>query len=303
MLSEQELIAYLENTLSPAERARIEAELERDPQQRRQLMQQAQMENALRAALDNSTASARVKKSVLTVIRGESEEAIKQHVMADTRFTSRPFSIFNFLSSAFRRPAWAFSLASACLAVFTDVWFATRPAPLAPAIETPSQVALSTGSIVPKTGDTIRAGDATSATVTFADGTILHLEPGTEIRLESVATPPRHGGKQFKLISGALSADVAKQPPGLPLLIQTPHALVTVVGTEFDLTVGTNQTQLEVERGLVEFSGTGSTNPLAVAAGELAVAIKGLPQAQRLARNPYFWPFSSESPWNSSSSS
>ena len=298
MLNEQNLIAYLENTLPPDERARVEAELERDPQQRRQIVRHMQLDAALHAALGESKSNERVKQSVLAVICGESEEAIKQQVLANTGSTSRPSSILQLLSSIFRRPAWAFAAATACIAIFLGVWFATRPAPLALAIETPTQVALASRTVIPKSGDSIRAGDATSATVTFADGTILHLEPGAEIRLESVTTPPRHGGKQLKLISGSISATVAKQPPGLPLLIQTPHALVTVVGTEFDLTVDTNQTQLEVEHGLVDFSGTGSTNPLAVAAGELAVATKGLPQAQRLARNPYFWPFSSDSPWN-----
>ncbi|MSU59656.1 MAG: hypothetical protein EXS35_16070 [Pedosphaera sp.] len=298
MLTEQDLIAYLENTLSPTDRQRVEAELERDPQQRRQFIRQRQLDAALRASLGESGSHERVKQSVLAVIRGETEEAIKQQVLADTSFTSRPLSILHFLSSIFRRPAWTFTAAAACIAIFLGVWFVTRPAPLALAIETPTQVALASGMVTPKPGDTIRASDTTSATVTFADGTTLHLEPGTEIRLEAVANPPRAGGKQFKLISGALSADVAKQPAGLPLLIQTPHALVTVVGTEFDLTVGTNQTQLEVEHGLVQFSGIGSTNPLAVAAGELAVATEGSPQVQRLARNPYFWPFSSDSPWN-----
>ena len=141
--------------------------------------------------------------------------------------------------------------------------------------------------------------DSGSATVTFVDGTILHLEPGTEIIFQPVANPPRPGGKQFKLISGSLSADVAKQPPGLPLLIQTPHALVTVVGTEFDLSVATNQTALEVTHGLVKLTGAGETNPVNVAAGEFAVASpRAALQYGRLARNPFLWPFSSASIWN-----
>ena len=310
MLTEQELIAYLENTLSPAERQRVEVEMDRDPQQRRQLVRQIQLDAALRATLGESVANERVKQSVLAVVRGESEESIKQQVLEDTTFLSRssrrkeaqssqPSSILHRLSSFLRRPAWAFSLAAACLAVFIGVWFATRPVPTALAIEMPTQVALSSGSIVPKVGETIHVEDSASATVKFADGTILHLEPGTEIRFQAVAKPPRPGGKQLKLISGSLSAEVAKQPEGLPLLIETPHALVTVVGTEFDLSVATNQTALEVTHGHVKMTGAGATQPVSVAAGEFALASpQGALQYGRLARNPYRWPFSSASVWN-----
>lgn len=298
MLTEQELIGYLENELPPADRQRVEAELERDPQQRRQLVQQAQMENALRAALGNA-ANEHVKQSVLTVLRGEQDASLKQRVLADTSFVSRPFSLLDSLSAIFRRPAWAFSLAAVCIILFLGIWLTTRTAPLADAIETPTQVALASGKLTPKLGDTIRVGNSTSATVTFADGTILHLEPGTEIALQPVTNPPRAGGKQFKLISGALSAAVAKQPTGLPLLIQTPHALVTVVGTEFDLNVATNQTALEVTHGLVKMSGTSDAQPVSVAAGEFAVAApRTATRYGRLARHPFLWPFSSASIWN-----
>ena len=193
---------------------------------------------------------------------------------------------------------------TASLCIFGGVWLAMRSdskssAPLALAIETPTRVQLASGAVIPKVGDVIQAGDSGSATVTFADGTILHLEPGTEIVFQPVANPPRLGGKQLKLISGSLAAEVAKQPDGLPLLIQTPHALVTVVGTEFDLAVATNQTALEVRHGLVKMTGAGETNPVSVAAGEFAVATPHAAlQYGRLARNPFLWPFSSASLWN-----
>ncbi|MEP6662495.1 MAG: FecR family protein, partial [Verrucomicrobiota bacterium] len=155
------------------------------------------------------------------------------------------------------------------------------------------------GSFIPEFGDGLRVGGNGSGTMTFADGTVLHLEPGTEIIFQSVANPPRNGGKQLKLISGSLSADVAKQPMDLPLLIQTPHALVTVVGTQFDLAVSTNQTELEVTRGLVKMADTGAAKTVSVAEGEFAVASPNAAmQYGRLARNPFLWPFSSASIWN-----
>lgn len=310
MLSQHDLIAYLENTLPPAERLRVEAALERDPQQRRQLLQNVRLDAALRASLGKPGSHERVKRSVLAVLRGETEEAIKQQVIEDTTFlssrlrieaaqASQPFSILHLLRSCLRRRAWAIPLAAACLALCFAVWFALRGATFSPAIETPTLVALSSGAIVPKAGDSVRVNASGSGTVKFADGTILHLEPGTEVRFVSIANPPRAGGKQLKLISGSLTADVAKQPEGRPLLIETPHAIATVVGTEFDLNVATNQTELAVTRGLVKLTGANDAHPVSVAAGEFAVAAPSTATRYgRLARNPYLWPFSSASVWN-----
>ncbi len=300
MLNEQDLIAYFENTLPPAGRQRVEAELDRDPQGRGELMRQIQLDAALRASLGEVEAVERVKRSVLAVTRGESDEAIKQHVLDDTLSTARSHANwFAWLAGMLRRPAWGVALATASLALFIGLWMVIRSGHATSDVEAPSQVVLASGSIVPKVGDTIRAASSASATIRYADGTILHLEPGTEIRLQSVGTPGRNGGKQLKLVSGSLSADVAKQPAGFPLLIQTPHALVSVVGTEFDLSVEKETTALEVSQGLVRMSGTGATQAVSVAAGEFAVVSpQGALQYGRLARNPYRWPFSTASIWN-----
>lgn len=340
MLSEQEIAGLLDGSLSPEEQARLCRLVEDDPDVRRQLREQFQMDNVLRVTVGSAAANERVKQSVLAVVRGESEAAIKQHVLDDTTFlsrsrrreeaqTSRPSGKVSLLTSAatnlfesLRRPAWALSFAAACLCLGFGAWFALRSnrphtLSLAAAVETPVRVDYpkgttilsapntkiqhdgSAGSFTPRSGDGLRVSEFSSATIRFADGTVLHLEPRTEVRFQPVANPPRNGGKQLKLLSGALSADVAKQPPGLPLLIETPHALVTVVGTEFDLNVATNQTELEVTRGLVKLADTDATQPVSVAAGEFAVAA---PQTAmrygRLARNPYLWPFSSASIWN-----
>lgn len=296
MLNEQELIAFLENTLSADEREHVETELERDLQFRRQLVQQAQLDAALRALLGSATANERVKQSVLAIMRGEQDAALKRRVLADTAIARPQPSVWAWLAGLVRRPAFGFGFAVAL--VVAVVWFAQRPATTAADIELPVRVELAGNSTPPKLGEFIRASANSSATVQFADGTTLHLEPGTEISLEAVDAK-RNGGKQLKLLAGSLSADVAKQPEGLPLLIQTPHALVTVVGTEFDLSVATNQTALEVTHGLVKMTGSRATNAVSVAAGEFAVASAREPMRYgRLPRNPLLWPFSSASIWN-----
>lgn len=337
MLNEQEITDLLDGTLSSEERARLGKLLEADSEARRELREQSQLDNVLRVALSGATTHERVKQSVLAVVRGESEDAMKQQVLEDTTFISRSSrreeaqtkvsqslltSAATNLMDLFRRPAWAFSFVAVCVCLGLGAWFVMRvnhPQPLsfASAIETPSHVDFpvdsemfprpgtkiqfdrSAGSFTPQPGDGLRVGDSGSGTVRFADGTVLHLEPGTEVRFQSVTEPQRKGGKQLKLVVGALSAEVAKQPEGLPLLIETPHALVTVVGTEFDLNVATNQTELEVAHGLVKLARTGTEQPVSVAAGEFAVAAPNAAMRYgRLPRNPYLWPFSSASIWN-----
>ena len=65
--------------------------------------------------------------------------------------------------------------------------------------------------------------------VAFADGTMIMLTAGAQLRLCASST----GGKRLELAAGGLSATVAKQPPGRPLLVATPRLLATVVGTSF----------------------------------------------------------------------
>jgi len=312
MLTEQQIIGFIEGTLGPEEHALVEGALTTEPTERKRALDQIRLDAALRAALGGTNASERVKQSVLAVIFGESEAALKQQVLEDTTFftrrsrreqahTSRPSSLIDLVSAAFRRPAWAFSFAALCLCLGLSLWLALRPTPaaLALSLELPTRVELPTGAVVPKAGATLRVGESGSGTVTFADGTVLHLEPGTEFRFQPVARPLRKGGKQLKLLSGALSANVASQPRGLPLLIETPHAMLTVVGTEFDLAVSTNQTSLEVTEGLVKIARSGERQPVSVAAGQFAVAAPDATMRYgNLPRNPYLWPFSSESPWN-----
>src|SRR5262249_3388389 len=84
MLEQRELIAYLEDELSPAEHARIERALPEEPAARSELQPQQQISRALAALLANDTANARLKQSILSVLRAHSPEQFKAQVLADT---------------------------------------------------------------------------------------------------------------------------------------------------------------------------------------------------------------------------
>lgn len=337
MLTESQLIGYIEGTLPADERTQVEAALAQDAALRQRVLEQMRLDAALRATLGGVKAGERVKQSVLAVLRGESDAALKRQVLEDTTHLHRPAAtplaaavqqrpwlpaIGDWLSALLRRPAWAAGLAAACIVLALGVWMIVRSNPAKPdefaTLETPQRVDFPAGtemfprpgtkiqfnnqrpgSFTPQPADGLRVGESASGTITYADGTILHLEPGTEIRFVVANRSNRTGGKQLRLVRGTLSADVAKQPASLPLLIHTPHATITVVGTEFDLTVGTNTTLLEVTHGLVKMSGTNAAASIDVAAGEVAVASPDAPpRSQGLARNPLLRPFRSDSPWN-----
>ena len=51
MLSEQDIISWLDETATPEERARVNDELENDPKLQRRLLQQLQMDNVLHVLL------------------------------------------------------------------------------------------------------------------------------------------------------------------------------------------------------------------------------------------------------------
>ncbi len=332
MLTESQLIGYVEGTLPTDERAAVEAALAQDAALRRRVLAQMRLDAALRASLGSAKANEHVKQSVLAVLRGESEAAIKRQVLEDTTHLHRPTAAvkrrpFNLWVSdvggaiSHRFTAAATVGTAACLVLALGVWLGVRSGSTKPdvlaAMEMPQRVDFPTntlrfprpgveirydgraGSFTPQPGDGLRIGEAASGTIAYADGTVLHLEPGTEVRFVAANNSNRTGGKQLRLIRGTLSADVAKQPANLPLLIHTPHATITVVGTEFDLAVSPSATQLEVTHGLVKMSGTNTTAAVEVAAGEVAVASPDAPpRTMRLVRNPYLWPFSSSSPWN-----
>ncbi|MEN9576714.1 MAG: hypothetical protein RL514_4569 [Verrucomicrobiota bacterium] len=315
MPTEQELAAYLDGTLPAAERVRLEAEAERDPALRRQLVQQARMESALRAALGDEAAAAQVRRSVLAVVQGQTEAALKESVLSDTVHLRRARSWTQSLalawSRAFRLPA----LAGATLLVLLAFVFwrsgsptPRRAAPVA-SLELPIRL-IATREVWDEletdaarwqamTGQRLQLPTNAPATLAFADGSALQLDPGTVIEFSAPAETAFAGGKQLRLIAGSLTAQVMPQPPASPLRVHTPHAVVTVVGTEFGLSVAGTNTQLEVVSGSVKLARNLTDRALTVGAGEAAVAsLDQVPHASRLPRNPLHWPFASDSVWN-----
>ncbi len=96
------------------------------------------------------------------------------------------------------------------------------------------------------------------AALKYQDGTALDFAVKSNqgaIRLSWPETKPRlhpaRKGKRLTLESGVLSATVPPQPDGEPLIIHTPVAEVTVVGTQFKVESAGSWTRLDVTTGKV----------------------------------------------------
>lgn len=116
-----------------------------------------------------------------------------------------------------------------------------------------------------RVGDRLVTGLEAPAELRLADGTRLQLQAASQIQLDRVDQRPR-----VLLHEGTLHGEIAKQPPGRPMLFATSFAEASVLGTSFDLATDRSETRLLTRSGRMRFrSGTRSVE---VAAGELATA-------------------------------
>ncbi len=120
-------------------------------------------------------------------------------------------------------------------------------------------------------GDQVWVGAQGAATLAWArEDTAIALAAGSRATLERA-----DAGKRLRLDAGELSASVAPQPAGQPLIISTAQCAITVVGTRFTLAATPTRTRLRVAEGLVRMRAVGATQEVAVAAGQEADASDG----------------------------
>lgn len=129
------------------------------------------------------------------------------------------------------------------------------------------------------TGQGVRTIGADSLAVfTYDDATRLELKGDgaiarlTDREAPKGAAPAR--GRRVELTRGTLTADIARQPAGRPMVFTTPHAEATVLGTRLTLIVTADATRLEVTQGRVRFTKK-DEGSVEVAAGRCATASAG----------------------------
>jgi ferric-dicitrate binding protein FerR (iron transport regulator) len=126
-------------------------------------------------------------------------------------------------------------------------------------------------------GQGIWVGPDSSAGVRLSDGTRLELGSDTQIvRIGETA-----GGRSVQVGQGFLLVEAAKQAPGRPLVLTTPHSESAVLGTEFTLYATAAYTRLDVREGRVKFTRLPGITSLVVTAGHFAIAGTGVEFASR----------------------
>ena len=100
----------------------------------------------------------------------------------------------------------------------------------------------------------------------------MQVDSATDIGFEE-----EKDSRQVRLKTGAIRCEVAPQRPDRPLVFQTPHAELTVLGTAFELTATPVESRVHVLRGRVHWTAGGRS--VEVAAGELSTADAQGPQA------------------------
>jgi hypothetical protein len=269
---EELTLRLADDDLSPDEQAELDRLIEADAGARQIHVELLEVEFSLRGRKDADVADA-----VLRRLEGAPGPRLVRGIMERVQ-TSRP--------PRWARPRprswWAAPLALAASVALVLGWRAVRrpPTPAAPAAvasiaERGGDVIVNGGAPRPD-GDTLRPGDrietraGATATVRFGRAT-LRLGPETALSLERAPARPAQSADLLRLHSGALETEV-RPDAGPALVIATPHARATVVGTRFRLWVNAASTRLEVTEGHVRFDRLAEGLTTTVAAGETAEA-------------------------------
>ena len=160
-------------------------------------------------------------------------------------------------------PRWAYAVAAAAvvaaMATFTFLHTKDDPSPSDQPVVTmangQSNDAEKESIVVPGSRvDT--SGNIGFKTLRWEDGSSISLGP------DALASFPVGDRKIVKLDRGKLLASVEKQPAAQPFGLITPHLEITVVGTEFEVSVDDERTSVKVTEGRVRVDYKGAAETL-----------------------------------------
>ncbi|MGB0370096.1 MAG: FecR family protein [Opitutales bacterium] len=198
-----------------------------------------------------------------------------------------------------RRIPWLFK-AAACLAItglFAGIFF-TNKSPRMPNNNRGNipQVVSLEGNVMlyrygennwirPSNGDTIHGHSTvlterdSRVTLKYSDGTVVMLHPLSELNGNFTENNQR---KEISIVDGFVFLNVAKQPQGLSMAVNTPHGAVDVLGTQLQVNVESDFVETSVSHGVVSFKRPGDKKALLVKTGQIATLG---PNIKRLAVN------------------
>jgi len=263
------LLKWRDGSLTDAELKELKTLLEQ-PDARRRLAEEFSFEYELGEAFRAERARQRTQQQADSFKNLELEQAAES-----TPSLEHP----DRTTIAFPGRHWRAALAlAACAVGFAIVGALLIPkATVALLEQTAAGLVIKRGSSVvasPAAGYRLRAGDAvlvpTNAVAVVAyEGETTRIRAGAGAHLVFEAADE---GKQLTLVGGTISAIVAPQPKDEPMSITTPHAVATVLGTEFSLSVLSNASRLDVVEGSVRLERREDEKAIVVPAGYSAAA-------------------------------
>lgn len=163
---------------------------------------------------------------------------------------------------------WFGATAAATVAVIALLIFWPEQSSSEPQIvaqfETINGVAGPEGQIVSGTSVYTR-GAGSSARLVYPDGTEVLLDNDSRLLVDG------DEGKDLQLLSGHVTANVAPQPSGQPLLVRTQQAVAEVLGTELSIDAEDSSTALSVREGIVRLRRLSDGQAVDIHAGQFAV--------------------------------
>ncbi len=142
-------------------------------------------------------------------------------------------------------------------------------------------------------GARVTVGEDSSATVTFANQSILVLEEDSVLELDALSVGGDGGmaDARLRLLRGAVTTKVPKREQGIRFEIETPAAVAAVRGTEFrvsSLPSDAESMRAEVLEGLVDVANTVDLQQVAMGFGLVASANAPVPEPVELLPAPVF---------------
>jgi hypothetical protein len=265
---------YLAGTLRGPERAALAAALAAEAGLRQDFLRQLRQAQAMDAALRERDPDELIQRVQYLLGKNRESQSLRTIQAVDNRLRRR----------AARRPKkraqsrWPFAIIACAAAALIAIVLLTRTnddarqpmlvvakgAPLLLRAGTETRIGADTRL---RSGDRIHVDAGVEAALRWSDEeTTITLAGGVDL---TVGDPS--AGKRLRLDAGDLEAEVAKQPRGMPLVIDTPQAAATVVGTRFTLAIEGAATRLRVSEGRVRLERPGA-DALEVAAGADALA-------------------------------
>lgn len=209
-------------------------------------------------------------------LREIAEQAVAMGDMARQRKTDAPAGSVHVAEKRAAFTHWlALAASVTLLASSAWLWFDSHESPVLTLVDSSGTVVWNHGGemrVNVSEGEKLAAGtletlgEAASAQLQFADGTIISLTGESELSFSE------ENQKLLVLRKGSLSAQVKPQPHGHPMIVRTPSAEAEIVGTTFNLSARPDDTLLKVDEGLVKLKRLADGSSIDVPAQSSAVA-------------------------------